>query len=65
MSKVKLSLGDLKVESFVTSLNQEEMSTIKGGIAKVSGRRNTYVIRWTAVDTRVQPDQIIPFNSNH
>ena len=30
--KIKLNLNDLKVESFVTSLNNKNADTVKGGI---------------------------------
>lgn len=52
MAKDKLTLEDLHVQSLVTSLNVEQMSQLKGGIASVRGRRFTYRTRWTAVDVR-------------
>jgi|GEM_PF-1266607 len=52
MAKDKLTLEDLKVQSTVTSLNEEQMNQLKGGIAPVRGMRFTYRTRWTAVDVR-------------
>ena len=64
MAKDKLTLTELKVESCVTSLTGDQLEKVKGGALTVNGRRNNYVIRWTAVDTRVQTDfgstQIVP-----
>jgi len=51
MEKEKLTLSDLKVQSFVTSLEEGEMNRLKGG-ATIKGRRFNYRTRWTAVDTR-------------
>jgi len=51
MAKEKLKLSDLKVQSFVTSLGDEQMNHLKGGYT-VKGRRYSYRTRWTAVDTR-------------
>ncbi|GAB4496272.1 MAG: hypothetical protein OHK0019_27670 [Saprospiraceae bacterium] len=51
MAKEKLKLSDLKVQSFVTSLEEDEMNRLKGG-ATIKGRRFNYRTRWTAVDTR-------------
>ncbi len=56
MAKQKLSLTELKVESCVTSLTGDQLGNIKGGARTVIGRTRNYVIRWTAVDTRVQSD---------
>jgi hypothetical protein len=57
MSKEKLKLNDLKVQSIVTSLEEAQMQTLKGG-REVVGRRRTYVVRWTSLDTRAQADVI-------
>lgn len=51
MSKEKLKLSDLKVQSFVTSLDDGQMNRLKGGYT-IKGRRFNYRTRWTAVDTR-------------
>ena len=60
MAKEKFTLTELQVQSFVTSLNQEEMSHVKGGYMTVKGRRFNYRTRWTSVDTRVDmTDQVI------
>lgn len=52
MAKEKITLDDLKVQSFVTTLDEEQMNKVKGGIYVVRGRRYTYRTRWTMVDTR-------------
>ncbi|MCC6412974.1 MAG: pinensin family lanthipeptide [Saprospiraceae bacterium] len=52
MAKEKITLEDLKMESFVTALESDQMHQIKGGIYIIRGRRFTYRTRWTAVDTR-------------
>lgn len=51
MAKDKLKLSDLKVQSFVTSLDEAQMNRLKGGYV-IKGRRFSYRTRWTAVDTR-------------
>ena len=51
MAKEKLKLSDLKVQSFVTALDEGEMTRLKGGDI-LNGRRFNYRTRWTAVDTR-------------
>lgn len=53
MAKEKRSLSDLKVQSFVTALGDEQMNRLKGGYI-VKGRRYTYRTRWTAVDIRAE-----------
>jgi hypothetical protein len=57
MAKEKLKLKDLKVQSIVTSLEEGQMQTLKGG-KEVAGRRHIYTTRWTMVDTRVQSDVV-------
>ncbi|MBK6929845.1 MAG: pinensin family lanthipeptide [Saprospirales bacterium] len=52
MAKSKLSLTDLQVNSFVTTLDDGQMNRVKGGYYIVRGRRFTYRTRWTSVDTR-------------
>jgi hypothetical protein len=64
MAKDKLKLNDLKVQSIVTSLEEGQMQTLKGG-KEVVGRRRTYSIRWTMVDTRVQADSLAGFNGGN
>ncbi|MBX2890962.1 MAG: pinensin family lanthipeptide [Saprospiraceae bacterium] len=61
MAKDKLTLSDLKVQSFVTSLDDEAMTSLKGG-HYVKGRQYTYRTRWTAVDTRA--DALIDLTHN-
>jgi hypothetical protein len=51
MAKEKLKLSDLKVQSFVTTLDEGQMNRLKGGNI-IKGRRFNYRTRWTAVDTR-------------
>lgn len=52
MAKSKLSLTDLQIKSFVTTLDEAQMNHVKGGAYVVRGRRFTYRTRWTSVDTR-------------
>lgn len=40
MKKEKLNLGELKVKSFTTSFETEEMKTVKGGLTSI-GRECT------------------------
>lgn len=54
MKNKKSTLESLKLNSFVTSLNSEEMDHVKGGIIKIRSRRYTYNVRWTSVDTRIE-----------
>ena len=56
MAKKSSTLEDLKVQSFVTTLNSEEMNQVKGGLYVIQGRRFTYRTRWTAVDIRSNSD---------
>ncbi len=51
MAKEKLKLSELKVQSFVTTLDESQMNRLKGGYV-IKGRRYTYRTRWTAVDIR-------------
>ena len=60
MAKEKLKLNDLKVQSIVTSLDEGQMQTLKGG-KEVVGRRRSYTVRWTMVDTRTQADTKLDF----
>lgn len=61
MAKEKLKLNDIKVQSIVTSLDEGQMQTLKGG-KEVVGRRRTYAVRWTMIDTRVQADSMAGLN---
>ncbi len=67
MAKEKLTLEELNVQSLVTSLNEEQMNELKGGIAPVRGLRFTYRTRWTAVDVRsnVQESATTATNALH
>jgi natural product precursor len=58
MAKEKLKLSDLKVQSFVTSLDDKQMNHLKGGYT-VKGRRYSYRTRWTAVDTRADANNLM------
>jgi hypothetical protein len=59
MAKSKLSLTDLKIKSFATTLDETEMNHIKGGFYIIRGRRFTYRTRWTSVDTRSDESEAI------
>ncbi|MBL7779821.1 MAG: pinensin family lanthipeptide [Saprospiraceae bacterium] len=52
MAKEKCTLEELKVQSIVTALDDEQMNQVKGGAAPMRGRFYTYRTRWTAVDVR-------------
>lgn len=52
MKKEKLTLEDLRVQSFVTTLGDEQMNQLKGGFTIVKGRRFNFRTRWTTVDVR-------------
>lgn len=54
MAKEKFTLEDLKVNSFVTALDDGQMQHVKGGTVVIRGRRFSYRTRWTSVDTRVE-----------
>jgi hypothetical protein len=64
MAKDKLKLDDLKVQSIVTSLEKNEMQALKGG-KEVVGRRRSYTVRWTMIDTRTQADSLAGFNGGN
>ncbi|MBC7778369.1 MAG: hypothetical protein H7246_23255 [Phycisphaerae bacterium] len=64
MAKEKLKLKDLKVQSIVTSLEEGQMQTLKGG-KEVVGRRHSYTVRWTMIDTRVQLDSLASFHGGN
>jgi hypothetical protein len=64
MAKEKLKLNDLKVQSIVTSLEEGQMQTLKGG-KEVVGRRRSYSVRWTMIDTRVQSDSAVNFGGGN
>ena len=49
MEKEKLTLEELKVQSFVTTLNDDQMNQLKGGFTIVKGRRFNFRTRWTSV----------------
>jgi hypothetical protein len=52
MAKEKLTLDELKVQSFATALTNEQMTNTKGGIYSIKGRKYDYNVRWTAIDIR-------------
>ncbi len=64
MAKEKLKLKDLKVQSIVTSLEEGQMQTLKGG-KEVVGRRHNYTVRWTMIDTRVQLSSTSSFHGGN
>ena len=64
MSKKKSTLQQLRVSSFATGLEKEELENAKGGAAFVRGRRFTFRVRWTTVDTRVEMSEANTDNGN-
>ncbi len=56
MAKEKLKLSDLKLESFVSTLQKEELDAVNGGRITIKGRQYSYRVRWTTVDTRTNGD---------
>jgi len=59
MAKSKLTLTDIKVKSFVTTLDEQDMNQLKGGFYLIRGRRFVYRTRWTSVDTRSEESDSI------
>lgn len=59
MTKKTLTLDELKVQSFATTLSGEQMNQVKGGIYTIRGRRFNYRNRWTALETRVEFDEAL------
>jgi hypothetical protein len=53
MAKEKLTLDELKVQSFATTLSDEQMTNTKGGLYTIKGRNYNYNVRWTAIDIRL------------
>ena len=64
MAKEKLKLKDLTVQSIVTSLEEGQMQILKGG-KEVVGRRRSYSVRWTMIDTRAQADSLSGSNGGN
>ena len=62
MAKKKLTLNDLKVQSFITTLEDGQMNRVKGGTYVIHGRKYTYRPRWTTIDTRSDNGSTISFN---
>lgn len=58
MAKKKITLTDLNVQSFVTTLDEQQMNQVKGGFFIVRGRRYSYRTRWTMVDTRAGEQEV-------
>ena len=55
MAKEKLKLTDFKVESFITSLDSNQMEQTKGGLqVTIQGKKTNYQVRWTSIDTRIE-----------
>lgn len=65
MTKEKLTLNELKVQSFVTTLDEAKMNQVKGGIFIVRGRQFTYRTRWTSVDTRADHEHEVMEKNMH
>jgi hypothetical protein len=59
MAKEKLTLDELKVQSFTTALSKEQMTEVKGGIYIIKGRKFDYRVRWTSLDTRAEEPSTI------
>lgn len=64
MAKKKLKIEDIQVQSIVTSLEEGQMQTLQGG-KEVVGRRRTYTVRWTMVDTRAQADSLSGYQNGN
>lgn len=64
MAKEKLTLEELKVQSFITSLGDEQMNRIKGGFTIIKGRRSTFRTRWTSVDIRAEASEHLGMDPN-
>ncbi len=64
MAKEKLKLSDIKLQSIVTSLEEGQMQSLKGG-KEVVGRRRNYTVRWTMIDTRTQADSAFGFSGGN
>ena len=60
MGKNKLKLEEIKIQSIVTSLDEGEMKTLKGG-KEIVGRKRSYSVRWTMVDTRTTAEALPGF----
>ena len=58
MAKEKYTIDTIKVESFATTLDENQLSTVKGGYV-IRGRQYTYRSRWTSVDTRVEVERAL------
>lgn len=65
MAQAKFTLDDLKVNSFVTTLDEAQLQQVKGGSIVIKGRRFSYTTRWTSVDTRVNPAASIGLSDNN
>jgi hypothetical protein len=52
MEKKKLTLEDLKVQSSITSLDENQLGEVKGGYYIVQNHLYTYRSRWTTIDIR-------------
>lgn len=59
MAKSKLTLSELQVKSFVTTLDEAQMNHLKGGFYVIRGRRFSYKTRWTSVDTRSDEAELV------
>lgn len=52
MNKKKVTIEDLRIKSYVTELDEEQLGHVRGGYYVIVGRRYSYRTRWTSVDTR-------------
>ena len=65
MAKLKLSLDDLKVQSFVTSLNDEQQLAVRGGVSRACDTDlQCYVDTVTACDSLIYCDTNFACTSN-
>lgn len=64
MKKKKATLKELKLQSFATELDSEQLENVKGGFIKVRARRYTYNVRWTSVDTRSDSSDTVMKSGN-
>jgi hypothetical protein len=58
MAKEKYTLDNIKVESFATTLDENQLGAVKGGYT-IRGRQYVYRSRWTSVDTRVEVERAL------
>lgn len=64
MAKEKITLDDLKVDSFLTELDEQQMHNVKGGAVTIRGRRFNYTVRWTSIDIRAGEPAVTGFSGD-